>query len=194
VGSNKAVWWKCKKGHSWKATVNSRSRKGKGRKQGGGCPYCAGKKVLAGFNDLETLNPVVAGEWDNGKNMLTTSQVTVASGKSVWWKCRKEGHSWRATIASRTINGNNCPYCAGQRVLKGFNDLETLNPELADEWDCEKNLLAPSQVTVGSGKYVWWKCHKEGHSWRTTVADRHSNGSRCPYCLGAFPYTPRCVK
>ena len=37
-GSGKKVWWKCSKGHEWKAACCSRTR-------GNGCPYCAGKKV-----------------------------------------------------------------------------------------------------------------------------------------------------
>jgi hypothetical protein len=31
--SNKKVWWRCKKGHSWRAVIYSRSR-------GTGCPLC----------------------------------------------------------------------------------------------------------------------------------------------------------
>jgi hypothetical protein len=32
-GSNKKVWWKCKKGHDWKAYVFARNK-------GTGCPHC----------------------------------------------------------------------------------------------------------------------------------------------------------
>jgi hypothetical protein len=39
-GSGKRIWWKCKQGHSWIATVADRSR-------GRGCPYCSGKGYLA---------------------------------------------------------------------------------------------------------------------------------------------------
>lgn len=35
--SNKKVWWKCREGHSWVASVNNRSR-------GNGCPFCARQK------------------------------------------------------------------------------------------------------------------------------------------------------
>ena len=37
AGSNKKVWWKCKKGHEWEATICNRSN-------GTSCPYCAGKR------------------------------------------------------------------------------------------------------------------------------------------------------
>jgi len=35
-GSNKKVWWLCKRGHEWEAVIYSRSN-------GNGCPYCAGR-------------------------------------------------------------------------------------------------------------------------------------------------------
>ena len=36
--NNKKVWWKCKNGHSWRSSINSRGE----RKLG--CPYCARTK------------------------------------------------------------------------------------------------------------------------------------------------------
>jgi hypothetical protein len=190
-GSDKEVWWKCEKGHSWKAQIVSRNR-------GCKCPYCTGRLLLPGFNDLQTLRPDLADEWDDEKNKLSPSHFAVGSNKAAWWKCEK-GHSWKAMVASRSRKGNGrragcgCPYCAGKKVLPGFNDLKTLNPSIADDWDDKKNVLTPSQVTVASGKYVWWKCGN-GHSWKASVASRTVNGTNCPYCNGLFPYSPRCVK
>ena len=105
--SNKKVWWKCSKGHEWKAKPNARSR-------GTGCPYCLSTKVLEGYNDLQTVNPTLAKEWNYGKNKkLTPSDVMPNSNKKVWWKCSK-GHEWQTTIAHRT-NGNGCPVCSSER-------------------------------------------------------------------------------
>ena len=56
-GSHIKVWWKCKKGHEWEASVSNVSN-------GGGCPYCRGKKVLSGYNDLSTTKPELLKEWD----------------------------------------------------------------------------------------------------------------------------------
>lgn len=171
--SSKRAWWKCSKGHEWQAVIASRNN-------GIGCPYCAGQKVLKGYNDLQTINPTLAKEWNFERNGdLKPEQVTANSGKKAWWKCSK-GHEWQATIASRNT-GNGCPYCAGQRVLKGFNDLQTLNPTLAKEWNDEKNnCLTPAEVMPNSNKKVWWKC-SVGHEWQATIASRNS-GSRCPVC------------
>lgn len=46
AGSNTSFWWKDKLGHSWSMRVYCRSN------QHQKCPYCSGRKVLKGFNDL----------------------------------------------------------------------------------------------------------------------------------------------
>lgn len=170
--SNKKVWWKCSKGHEWQAVIYHRNN-------GIGCPYCAGKKVLNGFNDLQTINPELAKEWNYQKNNLTPSEVTPNSNKKVWWKC-SNGHEWQARINHRN-NGRGCPYCSRRYPVKGESDLQTVNPSLAEEWNYEKNNeLTPVEVLPNSGKTVWWKCG-QGHEWQARIADRN-RGCGCPIC------------
>ena len=173
--SNRKVWWKCCKGHDYQATVNNRAH-------GKGCPYCSGQKVLQGYNDLATLNPKLASEWNYEKNgSLKPEDFTAGSNKKVWWKCNK-GHEWQATIASRN-SGCGCPYCYGRYAVKGETDLATVNPKLASEWNYEKNGdLKPENFTASSGQKVWWKCEK-GHEWLARI-DHRFNGVGCPYCSG----------
>lgn len=176
AGSNTPYWWKCTQGHKWKVSPNHRIR-------GTGCPYCTNKKVLAGFNDLETRNPELLKEWDYEKNddVLKPCDCNYLSNRKVWWICA-EGHSWKTAVSDRTRAGRGCPFCAGQRTIAGENDLLTLNPTLAEEWDHERNGdLRPEHVMAGSGKKVWWKC-SNGHSWRAAVYSRKNNG--CPICSG----------
>lgn len=135
---------------------------------------------MKGYNDLESQNPTLAKEWDYDRNTSSPSDVTVASGKKVWWRCSK-GHEWEATISKRS-NGRGCPYCSGQKVLKGYNDLATLNPTLMEEWNYNKNIdILPTEVSAHSGRKVWWKCSKCNHEWQTTI-DKRSNGRGCPKC------------
>ena len=172
--SGKKVWWKCSKGHEWQDSLANRSKNV-------GCPYCAGKRVLVGYNDLQTINPVLSKEWNYLKNgNLKPENVTIRSGKKVWWKCSK-GHEWQSRIADR--NNRGCPYCAGRYAIIGQNDLQTVNPALAREWNYEKNKgLNPSDVLPGSDKKVWWKC-QNGHEWQAVINSRNS-GCACPYCAG----------
>ena len=103
---------------------------------------------------MVTLNPELAKEWNYEKNGdLRPEDFTAMSGQKVWWKCEK-GHEWQAAIASRN-NGTSCPYCSGRCAIKGETDLVTLNPELAKEWNYEKNgNLKPEDFTAMSGQKV----------------------------------------
>ena len=173
VGSNKKVWWKCQNGHEWQASIGNRNR-------GSGCPYCSGLLPVPGENDLKTLYPDIAAEWHPTKNgRLTPEIVSPKSNKKIWWK-GKCGHEWKTTVSVRTA-GNGCPFCSNHKLLTGYNDLESVNPEISKEWNYQKNEgILPSEILSGSGKKVWWKC-KYGHEWQATVVSR-KNGSNCPVC------------
>ena len=173
VSANKPVWWICEEGHEWQAMINSRS-------QGIGCPYCSGKKVLSGYNDLATKNPKIAKQWHPTKNYnLTPSDITAFSNKSYWWICEK-GHEWKNSINVRN-GGNNCPYCANQLVLAGYNDLSTVNPQLASQWHPTKNGdREPTDYIAGSNKKAWWICEL-GHEWEACISSRNK-GAGCEKC------------
>jgi hypothetical protein len=168
------VWWKCKSGHEWEATVSSRSNGGHG------CPYCANQKVLHGYNDLATTYPDIAKDWDYASNKNITPDLVIAgSNRSYFWIC-SEGHSYKAPISQR-LRGRGCPYCTGRKVLIGYNDLPTTEPKLSKEWHPTRNLpLLPTDVTRGSDKLVWWKCN-QGHEWQAIISSR-AGGNGCPTC------------
>ena len=159
--------WRCPEGHSYLATPKNRTVGGTG------CPICAGRQVLVGFNDLQSQRPDIAAEahrWD-------PKEVTVGSGKKKEWICPK-GHLYEQIINERTNKERNvgCPYCAGKRVLAGFNDLLTCYPNIAGWaycWD-------PRKVTSKSEKKLEWKC-PNGHIFKQRVAAR-TGGNGCPYC------------
>lgn len=132
-------------------------------------------------NSLAKKHPDIAHEWHPNKNgRLTPEQVSFGSGKKVWWQCSK-GHEWEAAVYSRSA-GNNCPVCAGRKLLPGFNDLETLYPHIATDWNEQKNgRIMPNQVLSGSHEKVWWKC-AEGHEWEAPIIRRTSKGQGCPIC------------
>lgn len=121
----------------------------------------------------------IVNEWSD-RNKISPDGITAGSHKKVWWKgsC---GHEWEAIVKNR-LNGSGCPYCSGNRILAGFNDLATKAPELASEWSESNEPLLPTEVAVQSNKSVWWigKC---GHEWKARIADR-TQGHGCPYCAG----------
>lgn len=170
-GSNKKVWWLCPKGHSYPAQIISRTR-------GRGCPVCAGKSVVSGVNDLASVSPELIKEWDCKKNIFLPSQVTAGSNKKIWWICR-QGHSWQATVKSRTA-GSGCPICFRNRPSSKRIQLQQVlaeYPRLQQEYDYEQN----TDVTdITAQTKLWWKCQK-GHTWKATISNR-KRGCGCPYC------------
>ena len=177
-GSSKKVWWKCKNGHEWEAVIHTRVK-------GVGCPYCMGKKAIQGVNDFATLYPEMLKEWDyeeNDKLGIKPNELLVGSIKKVYWICSK-GHKYDRSIYDRLHGRGNCPYCGNRKVLQGYNDLATTNPELLKDWDYEENDklgIKPNEITNGGKEKVWWKCEK-GHKWNSIIRSRIT-GSGCPYC------------
>lgn len=109
--THRKAWWRCETcGHEWQAVVKSRAGINKC-----GCPVCAGKAVLQGYNDLATLYPNIASEWHPTLNgALTPQDVTSGSGRRVWWQCAV-GHVWRTAVYTRTgAQRSGCPVCAGR--------------------------------------------------------------------------------
>lgn len=173
-GNHNKVWWICPKGHSYSAIVSNRT------KLNSGCPVCANKKVLKGYNDLAFNYPNISKEWDYEKNNpLTPENVVFSSQKKVGWICNN-GHKWEATINHRTLRNQGCPYCSGRKAIQGQTDLTTLYPELMEEWDYEKNNILPENLKSGSHEIIWWICPK-GHSYSSRLYEKTS-GNGCPYC------------
>lgn len=172
--SSKKVYWLCKLNHSYEASISDRS-------SGKGCPICAGKKILAGFNDLASLHPELLCEWDYDSNTIKPTEIGAGSDKKVYWKCAK-GHSYEMSVGNKVYQHLKCPYCSNKRILKGFNDLATLRPDLEKDWDYAKNTISPSEISLGSHKKVYWKCAKCGHTWITMVFNRTTHKSGCPKC------------
>jgi hypothetical protein len=182
--SIRKVWWQCRKGHEWSATINSRN-------EGNGCPCCANRRVCKD-NCLAILYPQIAKEWHPTKNgKLTPWDVTYSCTKKVWWQCNYD-HEWQATIANRTIlrvdknvkYKKGCPYCSCQKIDIG-NCLATRFPKLMEEWDYEKNKeigLDPYAIGSGTHKKAHWICHKCQEKWITAITHRTRKGTSCPYC------------
>ena len=145
-------------------------------------------KLEKGINDLETFcikndRQDLLKEWDYIKNNgIKPADVCYGTSKKFWWigEC---GHSYYASLNRRTANKTGCPYCCEShaKLLVGFNDLATTNPDLLSSWDYEKNgELLPSMVMKGQHLKVWWR-GECGHSWHAAIYHR-VQGKGCPIC------------
>lgn len=177
------------------------------RNSGRGCPYLSGQAVWEGFNDLKTINPKLAAQWHPTKNgNLKPTQVTANTERKVWWLfsyddpiTRKHfDFEWQASILNRNSGRSNCPYLSGKLVLEGFNDPQTINPELAAQWHPNKNGdLKPTQVSVSTIKKVWWLFPYDdpvtgnhyNFEWQASISSRNNRGTCCPYLSGKKVFT-----
>lgn len=97
--SSRKVWWLGPCGHEWETSVGTRRR-------GSRCPFCYGRRVKEGFNDLATTHPRLAAEWHPERNGgLEPTGIKAGSQRRVWWKCSVCGHEWQAIVASRRNGG-----------------------------------------------------------------------------------------
>lgn len=107
--SQKRAWWICEEGHEWEAIIRNRSN-------GNNCPFCTGRKILNGYNDLATTHPSLAKEWNWQKNNdLSPYDISFGSNKKVWWM-DELGHEWEASVEQRT-RGNGCPCCSRENRI-----------------------------------------------------------------------------
>ena len=131
---------------------------------------------------IETDQHVLLEQWNYEKNGdLTARDVSAFSNRKVWWRC-EEDHEWQTSVKSRA-RGKGCPICSNREVRSGFNDLATVQPEIAAQWHPTKNgTLTPDMVVPGKHRKVWWQC-SEGHVWQAQIYSRTGSCKcGCPVC------------
>lgn len=175
-GSKEEVWWQCSldKTHEWLESPEYRTHSRI-------CPLC--KKE----NNLLAKNPAVAAMFHPTKNDRGPEEYAPKSNKEVWWLCPESPeHVWKAPVCSvnrDTWEGSGCPYCAGQKVCS-TNSLATHYPDIAKEFNSEKNGCTPNEIAKKSNRKVWWICSFDPrHEWQTSVSHR-ARGHGCLYCAG----------
>lgn len=181
VNSSEEINWKCKKGHTFREKVNVVFR----RKCK--CFYCSGRQVYSGENDLLTLYPEIACEFDIEKNGITPDRISLKDTNKYWWTCKNSHPSFQQSVTHRVNRKTKCPYCSGRKPLVDENDLMTLFPEIAKEWDLEKNNgISPREVSPFTYNSYWWICPK-GHSYKKKVIQRTKfhKPVDCPKCIKA---------
>ena len=155
TGSQKLVWWKCEKQHSYQQIVKSKTK-------GVGCPICSNKLIVKGINDLATTNPELLQEWDYSLNNVKPNQISKGSEKKVWWKCNKCGESYESFLYSKEKN-KGCPFCSNKKIKQGLNDIFTLEPNWKKYWNFELNKISgidPYKLSTNSHTKVNWICSK----------------------------------
>ena len=172
--------WKCEKGHFWYETIEDRAHYQK-------CHICHSSRRATEVYNLLNLRPDIASQLHPTKNKgWTAEELTPHTKKKIWWICKK-AHEWDASVYSRSL-GYGCPECSNKKVGKE-NNLAIMRPDLAAEWDYEKNEdLTPFDLVPGSTIIVGWVCNIKQHKWKMRIIDRAIKGRKCPECRLQIPF------
>lgn len=113
-------------------------------------------------------------------SVATAGALAAGSPKRLRWICEHD-HSWVTQVRAR-VAGSGCPICGNKQVMAGVNDLATTHPNLAAEWDRDRNDHSPQTVLAGTPRKAWWVASC-GHAWHASIRARAA-GSGCPFCTG----------
>ncbi len=181
--SSKVAIWICPKGHHYPAMI---SKKVIGHR----CIYCTNRALLKGYNDLQTMYPDIAREWDYGNNDRNPSDIKACENYVAHWKCQLCGYSWKTNVKNRIYNNTGCPKCSKEKSIENRRNIQVAKtgglernyPLLFADWDYELNKeVNPYSVNLRDKRKFWWKCREEEHSYEATISHRISNEA-CVYC------------
>lgn len=102
----KPVWWRCEvaRDHRWKMAFWKTHVEE-------ACPFCRGYRASS-TNNL-TLSKDLMKDFDPALNPgIKPKEIPLGSGKKLSWKCKKCGHTWKASVFERHKNGHGCRKCA----------------------------------------------------------------------------------
>ena len=180
--SSKIVYWVCDfgKNHSYPMQIKKKTA-------GHKCPYCQNKKILPGFNDLQTRYPNIAKDFCSELNGITPDKLMPYNKTKYKWKCPECGLIYECSSKERVSPSflYKCPCCSGHKVFLGINDLETWckknnRLDILEEWDNDRNKIKPSEITPNSTKLIFWKCKYCGHIYKKSPNNRMYSG--CNNC------------
>lgn len=126
-------------------------------------------------------HPEVAQMWSvyNDDKIL---DKRIGACEKAWWYCEKYKCHYEKSIYTKINNPEKCSVCNGSAVFPGYNDLETIRPDIAKEWSPD-NALSPREVKYTSTKKVKWICRvNKNHTWETRISHRTYANSGCPEC------------
>lgn len=195
------LYWKCNEGHEILSSLEEMLI-------GNFCKACVDKALHDESVDKDSFagnRPDLIHQWDITRNgRLSPFNVSKNSSKVITWICQQSYGIWKASIKNRTSSTTASPFMLNKKVKKGYNDLITLRPDLAEQWDCQNNEVSPDEITPGSSKKVSWICPVTHEKFIDSIKNRNrAKGNDSPYVLRKKLLTgyndikslyPECVK
>ncbi|WP_319733282.1 zinc-ribbon domain-containing protein [Streptomyces sp. MB09-01] len=121
---------------------------------------------------------------------LDPTRLTIGSAKYAHLRCRGCGVPYQVQIR-HFMAGRTCQRCGiarqmltSRRPAKGRSIAE-LRPDLAAEWDSERNEVSATEVAAQSNTPTrWWRCPADDRHRYDMPPSERWRGSGCPYCSG----------
>lgn len=154
------------------------------------CSYCSSRKIhpkdsFAQWGIDNFGNDFLEKYWSD-KNTLNPWEVSQQCNKKAWFKCNKiHYHDDYYTLISDFYNGKRCGYCGKSNFKVHINDsFGTLYPEIAKQWDYEKNNKSPYEVNPHSNYKYWFICESCNESYLTSLASitKRIEPTKCTNC------------
>jgi hypothetical protein len=190
--SNRKAWFVCPEHGSWEAYISNRTA-------GNGCKLCGQRSIgetlrqqAVARGTLASLHPALAAQWHPTLNTLAPEDIPPATRERGWWICPQGHEPYQTPVKARTRRGTGCPVCGNISRLshlvryegpKPGTSLGDLRPDVAAEWDHDRNELTPFQVARYSHAVAHWRCGN-GHRYTRKVHLRVVT-AECPECRNA---------
>lgn len=147
--------------------------------------FIKSNKRKSSLSAFDTQNPFTLKNiklWiqlENKSFMLLENNIYEGNDKKLYFKCfickNIFDSSWEDVYCEK-----GCPYCVGKRVGDN-NRLSIIRPDLAQEWDYNKNEFSPDEYTKSSRETVSWICSDCGNHWDARI-DSRTTGNGCKKC------------
>ncbi len=168
-------YWLCPNGHTYKASPKNRVR------MNSNCPYCSNKKILKGYNDLETTHPHIAIDYDNQKNLRKSYEVSRGCSDRVWFKCHKCGYEFNYHLNEYIKIGGLCPACSQKSKNKFQKVLKYETNEIFDTLRSAARSISDDEERINQiYKNISSACKKKvatayGYHWFYVTVDKDEN-------------------
>lgn len=135
----------CSEGHEFVTTPMSHLQ------CSGGCTECKNEKTKIRFSKSKSgkylSNNFISKEFDKNKNSISIHEISLNSGKKVWWICSNCKNSYEARVSDRIGHNSGCPKCKSSKGEKEI--INTLN---------KNNIIFKHQylfkdLIIGKGRY-----------------------------------------
>jgi hypothetical protein len=137
-------------------------------------------------------DPRLSGEWhlDNPP----AGDIVRSARAQYLWQCPVGHPPYTASCNSRSHNNSGCPVCGNRNRSTTRHPVTSVGrPDLAQEWDTNRNTRVASEVTLGSTYIATWICsnNAEHPPWQAPVYTRALHGNGCPACKFQNRYKTR---